>query len=328
METPEERKAQASQTTMNETDNPAPNNMDPVSYVLIPADTSQPLQEFSFAPPSEVGGDALATHLKPAFAGNSDDVDLSLLLEQNQHLLAGSDGVTPVVSEDTMKQVAKQGHVEVFSLVHATTSNNMVAINLYLDEVGMLKRLKLNTRASEFAKQAGYNPPPTFYGNVFLGRVQKFHGQYNVMEHLNFELGKDTSPDAEWLKQAATDNLEKQLQMNQITGQSSQQPNVDGSDGVVKDEVGYAWTQTEEELELVVPLPSADAKSKDVQVKFKPQSVVVTFGGQKELLLDLELFERIDVDSGTWTMDRKNNNVNLVATMEKVEQALWPRVRL
>jgi len=227
-----------------------------------------------------------------------------------------------------MKQVAKQGHVEVFSLVHATTSNNMVAINLYLDEVGMLKRLKLNTRASEFAKQAGYNPPPTFYGNVFLGRVQKFRGQYNVMEHLNFELGKDTSPDAEWLKQAATDNLEKQLQMNQIMGVSSQQPNVDGSDGVVKEEVGCSWTQTEEELELVVPLPSADAKSKDVQVKFKPQSVVVTFGGQKELLLDLELFERIDVDSGTWTMDRKNNNVNLVATMEKVEQALWPRIRL
>ena len=118
---------------MNEADNPAPNNMDPISYVLIPADTSQPLQEFSFVPPSEVGGDALATHLKPAFAGNSDDVDLSLLLEQNQHLLAGTDGVTPIVSEETMKQVAKQGHVETFLLVHATTSNNMVAITLYLD---------------------------------------------------------------------------------------------------------------------------------------------------------------------------------------------------
>jgi hypothetical protein len=44
-------------------------------------------------------------------------------------------------------------------------------VNIYLDEAGMLKKLPLNARASELALKCGFNPPPTFYGDVYVGRV-------------------------------------------------------------------------------------------------------------------------------------------------------------
>jgi hypothetical protein len=317
VETPEERRVKAVSEAMNEADGV---QLDPVSYVLIPADTSLPLREFSFVPKS-VGGDGLVTHLKSAFSGNSDKVDMALLLQQN-HNTIGSSETLPTVSEDTLKEVAKEGHVEVFALVHPAPSNKFVGINMYLDEVGLLKRLKTNTRASDFAKQAGYNPAPTFCGNIFLGRVRKTG---NLMENADFQLNVDAAPNADWLRKAATENLEYQMEMNQITGSTATQAAVDGTEGVCKEEVGYSWTQSEEEMELVVPLPSSDVKSKEVQVKFKPQSVLVTC--RKETLLDLELFERVDVDGCTWTLDRQGDKLNLAATMEKLEQAMWPRIR-
>ena len=55
---------------------------------------------------------------------------------------------------------------------------------------------------------------------------------------------------------------------------------------------------------------------------------------RKVVLLQLDLFERVIVDGCTWILDRQkqngdnnDNNLAIVATMEKVEQALWPRVQ-
>lgn len=324
IETPEVRKMHAVNEAMEEADNV---QLDPISYVLIPADTSQPIQELSFVPKSLIGGDALTTHLKNAFSGSRNKVDVSLLLEQRNATTMGSSETPSSVSEDTLTEVAKEGHVEVFNLVHPTPSNNCVGVNIYLDEVGMLKRLKTNSRASNYAKLAGYSPPPTFYGDVFLGRIRKLSKSNGcgslVVENMNFDMPTDAKPNAEWIQNAATQNLEYQMEVNQITGTvGATQAAVDGSDGKVKQESGYSWTQTEEELEISIDLPSAEeVKSKQIQVKFKPKSLVVTC--RTEQLLELELFEKVDVDGCTWTLDRPI----LVVTMEKVEQALWPRIR-
>jgi hypothetical protein len=201
---------------------------------------------------------------------------------------------------------------------------------MYLDEVGQMKRLPLNTRASEFAQIAGYNPPPIFYGNIFVAKIQK---RGPIIESYLSLTVKDCHPRAPWLQQAATDNLEYQMELNQITGkQGTTQPAVAGSDGVAKTEDGgkYSWTQSEEELELVVPLNTysndTTVAAKDVSVQFKPQKIQVN--QHKEPILLIELFERVDVDGCTWTLDKGSDGQNpkLVVTMEKMEQALWPRI--
>lgn len=185
----------------------------------------------------------------------------------------------------------------------------------------MLKRLPLNKRASDFAARAGFNPAPTFYGDVFLGRVQ----QKPALKNVSFFLGADTAPDAPWLKAAVTENLEYQLEMNKITGRKDVvQAGVAGSDGQTKEEDGYSWTQTEQELEVVVLLP-ADATSKQVTVKFHPHKLEVMH--QKEPKVNLPLFERVDVDACTWTIESSGSEKKLVVTMEKLEEAYWPRIR-
>jgi hypothetical protein len=339
VETPEDRRAGRIASTLQEADS-LHFDTEPVAFVLIPADKSKPFQECSFVPPPSMsaqraaavpGGDALSHHLKQAFATDSDKVDISIFHRQQQsnpvHQLGtgGINGGIPAVSNETLESVAREGHVETFALVHPTPSNQFTGVNIYLDEVGQLKRLPLNPRASDYAKMAGYNPPPIFYGDVFCARVRK-SGPI-IVEYPSLTVQELENTASPWLRQAATDNLEHQLQLNHLTGrQGETQAAVAGSDGVAQDEEGgkYSWTQSEQELEVVVPLPSATVTSRDVSVTFKPRKLLVAC--RKESLVSIELFERIDVDGCTWTLDKSGDVLRLVATMEKAEEALWPRI--
>lgn len=321
--TAEERRAGRVQQAMQQAESDS--EKDVIAYVLVPADTTRPLQELTLEKQQQTvsAGDLLVEHLKPAFAKTSNNhfqVDISLLQKQAQETLVGSSGAPTTVSDEALRQVASEASVETFTLVHPTPSNQFTGINIYLDEVGMLKRLPINTRASQYAERAGFNPPPTFYGDVFLGRIC----HKPVVKNVTFCLGIDTAMDAPWLQSATTENLEYQMEKNKITGQQNErQPAIAGSDGKAKQENGFSWTQTEEELEVCVPLSNVEnVQSKEVQVKFRPQSLQVQY--QKKDLVSFTFFERIDVDSGTWTIDRSSGQ--LIITMEKMEQAFWPRI--
>jgi hypothetical protein len=313
---------------------------DEVLYVMIPTDTSQPLEQLSFRPntSSGSGGDALVEHLQSSFAIRGDEtIDIDLLRQQQQSqqtaLLASTAATDlPTVSDTTLRKVSEQASVETFTLVHPSPSNQYTSIVLYLDEVGMMKRLPLNTRASDYCTRAGYNPAPIFYGTIYMGRVQ----QKPRIRNISFRLGPDTSYDAPWLQSAMATNLQYQLEMNQLTGNTgnNRQVGVAGSDGNVQKEDGYSWTQTEQEIEIVVSLP-IDAISKQVTVKFQPLQLTVLYN--KEPKLSVPLFERVDVDACTWTLDNTTTTTTtteectgqkrLVITMEKLEEAYWPRIR-
>ena len=319
---PEERKAAAAASAPTE----ANGNHVAVSYVLIPADTSKTFQDLSFpCPPLGTGGvatsDPLATYLKRAFASGAEKVDLSLMNKAGGGgSLLGSDGTPATVSDATLLQVAAEGNVETFALVHPIPSNKFIGVNIYLDEVGALKRLPLNSRASDLALRAGFNPPPQFYGDVFVGRVQSKPCARNI----SFCSSEgDLAPDAEWLQKATTQNLEYQTEMNKLTGRSETQADIAGQDGKEKVEDGYSWTQTEEELEVVVSLPK-EATSKDINVKFKPRMMEVKYRNETKSVLSL--FHSVDADSGTWTLETAGDKRKLVITVEKGEEGFWPRI--
>jgi hypothetical protein len=302
--------------------NQADSNVPPeeISYVMIPADTSKPLLERTVLVPAGYSGDYLVDHLQKEFSVGSDKVDIALLQQQAQQTLSASPNAPASVSDQALQQVAQQASVESFTLVHPAPSNKFMGIQIYLDEAGMLKRLPLNTRASDYARRAGFEPPPQFYGDTFMARVQKTP----AVRNLPFSLGVDTALNAPWLQKATTENLEYQSAMNEMTGRTNiRQSAVAGSDGNTKREDGFSWTQTEGELEVAVPIP-ATAKSKDIQVKFRPQQLQVIV--QKEAKVSFQLFEHVDVDGCTWTIDRTSETASLVITMEKMEAALWPRI--
>jgi len=139
-------------------------------FVHIPQDESLPLKELSVYTNPDRAGDILIDHLKPFFRTLSDKVDVSLLKDQNEQYF-GNNAMPSTLSNEAIARVADEGQVEVFCLVRPVPSNKFTSINIYLDEIGMLKRLPLNRRAGNLAKQAGFDPEPLFYGDVFVGRL-------------------------------------------------------------------------------------------------------------------------------------------------------------
>lgn len=330
VETAEERKLKKIKDIMNEKDdNLTIDGMEyeDLSFVHVPHNTSLPMKELSMKvlKKRHDSGDVLIDELKPFFkALSSNKVDMSLFQDTATKTL-GSSGDDIQVSDEALKKVAEQGQVETFCLVHPMPSNKFQSVNVYLDEMGLLKRLPLNKRAGDFALRAGFNPAPKFYGDIFLGRVTSSP----VVKNLNFKLGPDTSNDAEWINKATMQNIEYQMEMNKITGQNQQQPVTDGEDGIAKTEQGglYTWTQTDEEIEITLPIIGTDAdvglSSKEVKagglkVKYLPRKLMVTF--QKKEVLNLELYSSVDPDGCLWTLDVGKKVTSLIITCEKVDE--------
>ena len=177
VETAEDRRRQQIKKIMEEPDDTT--EYEDLKFVHVPQNDSLPLKELNVKVPiSRINsGDVLMEELKPWFKALSKKVDLNLFKDQATKHFGSADA--PSISEEALASVAEQGQVEAFCLVQPTESNHYTSINIYLDEVGMLKRLPLNKRAADFALQAGFNPPPKFYGDVFLGRIK-------VREKLSF----------------------------------------------------------------------------------------------------------------------------------------------
>lgn len=216
-----------------------------------------------------------------------------------------------------------EGNVEVFPLVRGIQSNGYNGVNIYLDEIGMLKRMPLNLRAGEFAGKAGFNPPPKFYGNVFLGRVKTFP----MLQNISMKIGIDTSlSSAPWLQKATMENLEHQMKMNELTGRSDLQPSGAGEDGIDKvEKEGYSWNQTEDEIEVKLRLHSKTT-TKDIKVTFQTKSVLVCVRGQDDVGINIKLYMKTFADESTWTLDTLKSDKMLIITMLKTDSISWPRI--
>ena len=222
------------------------------------------------------------------------------------------------VTASSMNQVSRAGSVETFPLVHPADTNNWTGAYIYLDEVGMLKKLPLNTRAQALAGQCGFAPPPAFYGDVFVGRCCTKPVVSN--SDISVEAG-DMDGSAEWILRAVSENLAWQQSMNQVSGRNDLQPANKGTEGNVEVATGYTWKQEDSEVELTVTLPDGIASNKKyVKIKFLSQSIRVVY--DKEAVLDLKVYARLDVDGCAWTLD----NGELVITIEKAEGGAWPRI--
>jgi CS domain len=140
--------------------------------------------------------------------------------------------------------------------------------------------------------------------------------------------------DLERVSEHLVNNLTHQMEQNRMLGRpDARQPDAAGSGDKAQQEDGFSWRQTEQELEVTVPVPGGGGGTitpRQVKVEFKPQTLRVSIANtDPPASLLIRLFERVDVDSCTWTLEKskKENDHLLVASMEKVEEALWPRIQ-
>jgi hypothetical protein len=353
IETVEDRRR--AQKQQNEGNNNA-TSVEKILFVRVPWDTSQPLEqcemfiEESSLSKSSVSVDPLSDMLAESVFSSSSEagaaVDLELLPSRNTTLLSSTGGIT--VSDESLRSVANRGCCETFRLVPPMPSNSYNAIFAYLDEVGMLKRLPLNKRASDFAYHAGFNPPPKFYGDIYLGRVQYSPDQLRK-KNVNFYLGPDTDisstttttnekSNISWLRQATMENLQfhQQHEQSKINAASSstEQLSTVGEDGIPKEEGSFSWTQTIDEIELLVALPQ-ETEKKQISVVFHPKRIKVLLLGKSTCtknvdLVDIELYAPIDVDGCTWTFEKsttEGQTNKVIVTCEKQDVGVsWPRI--
>jgi hypothetical protein len=298
-----------------------PANGADTKFILIPHDTSKPMRQLSLTAKEgvETNKDAIPNYVKPYFA-DSNSIDASLLAAQATKQFASGDMkdlAKTNISTAAMNRVAATGSVETFPLVHPADTNKFTGVYIYLDEVGLLKKLPPNVRATQIAAACGYNPPPNFYGDVFIGRCQT----KPAFTNLDFLMDVDTDRGAEWMRRAVSENLEYQQAMNQITGNKNSQPAKAGEDGNVVEEMYYSWTQTDDEIEIVFKFED-DCDKKKFNVKFMPQSVKVMYDGKQAHAITL--YSKVDCDGCTWTVDGKRK---LVVTFEKADAGVsWPRI--
>jgi len=289
------------------------------TYVRIPALSTTALSVVTAPLVPRGGGDRLPDMLKNSFADGK-EADTKLVTKQLETLKTTNTGLNQKmdlnnIDANSVKSVMAEGSTETFPLVRAAPSNKHLSVNIYLDEAGMLKKLPLNVRATELARSCGYSPPPTFYGDVAVGRVSSIP----MLRNVSFGIS-DMDAQSEWIKKAIGENMERQHMVNAATGRNDVQAGNDGEDGVEKDEEGYKWTQTDEEVEIVLNIGTLNKK--EIKAKFLNQSVKVND------VFCLELFARIDPDGCTWTLEKSDTagEHNLVITCEKCEEASWPRI--
>jgi len=300
VETPEDRKNAAAKKATAASLREGDAGTVSFKYVCVPADESKPLTEHTAtAHDGPRGlGDQLPPLLASAFSGGG-MVNMDALRNAMPKAMAG--GLGDKDTTLTPEAVAAQGG--------ATESFRLSdEVFLYLDEVGSLKRLPINKRATRFAALAGYGDGVMFCGDVYLGRVAA-----DTNRNADFTL-KDTDGSAEWIHAAAVQNLQRQKDQGGVPGGiSAEELTTKGGDGD-----GYNWTQNVEDVEVNVPVP-AGTRGKDIKVNYATTKVTIDVKDGKSI--PLALFAKVAPDGCSWSL----SDGVVTLTLEKMNEGeTWP----
>ena len=285
-----------------------------VKIVKVPCDESKPIKEISISVDEGRSGDQLPSRLQVYFGQGKvrvDDVkDVASKQFSNQDIN---------ISQNTLDKLSDMGSVETFPLAQPNEHNNNCKVSFYLDEVGQLKKLSPNQRASRFAELCGFKDVP-FVGDMFLGRVgPPPAGGSRGPQNLDFSLAEFNS-DALWLKDVVKHNYEAGIATNKVamesdlhSGEMSAEVEVAGAENV-------KWSETSDYLELSVELPEEikTFTKKDIVVKIQSTQVSIkvrntSAAGAGELLLLWEgaLAGSVSVDDSTWCINKRTVEISL-----------------
>lgn len=134
-------------------------------YVRVPADDDEAFEEMEGT--AHMPGDVLAQNIcKDHFRKNGCIKDVSVLRAQYGGVVDDK--------MSSIERAASEGTVETFALCRPSKQTKPIpqcGTYLYMDEMGLLKSLPINKRASEIARACGLEVESPFYGDVFIGRV-------------------------------------------------------------------------------------------------------------------------------------------------------------
>jgi|EP01047_Picozoa_sp_COSAG01_P015141 hypothetical protein len=291
------------------------------TYVHVPLDEGAPLAELRASVPPELEGqDALLQLLRPHFQGGR-IVDVS-------HLRSEFGAAQVEQRMGQLQAMCAVGTVEVFALTRSSKSTlpgPHQSTFLYLDEMGALKGLGVNTRAAAIAAQCGLDVESPFLGDCFIGRVRILPAPTAMVDFALAEL----SAGSPWLSCAPSENHMYNLaaQKHGVASIAARKHPEAGARAAAAtaDEQraaagGHRWEQSDEDVEVTLTLPPALGGAKGIRVSIEPTTVRVVPQADGPALLELALWGRVHPNESTWTV---NGGVELQISLEKVEPGAW-----
>jgi hypothetical protein len=297
-------------------------------YVKISADVDQPFEELEGV--ATAPGDQMSQSIcVPFFAGGSIKNDGGLRSQFGDEVLDQK--------RNALNRVAAKGSVETFALCRPSSSTVPVphaGTYMYLDEMGVLKDLPVNKRATEIAKGCGLDVESPFHGDTFIARVQV---EPAPTRNASFRLSELHSG-SEFFRSASAENAAYDAAMREYK-KAVAEKEVGGGTAERREASAIArgwWhTQTTDEVEVSVALPEGrpgesapPLRARDLRVDIRPQSLTVSINGASEPpLVQLKLFAAVRPDESTWVVGTGRGKPCVVATMEKVIPQTWPQLQ-
>ena len=330
-------------------------------YVFIPCDDSIPIEERMLdIPPGremECLLDVLKKHFLESGVQSMEDKTLTKD-EQNRKLkeqLEKQSGQK--IDDEMLKVAASMQMVQPVALLPGGTKNNFIHVNMYVDDKGISKGLRLNKRASDFTQLV--NMPNQVAGDAFVARI--FDDEKSDFKRIDFSLDELRS-DAKWVEEAIQLNTERRQNLgnaqetiskmggnlNPESGMASFGDEADG--GLVnmmenyqappteadfketavegtQTSYPYTWMQDDEEVVLIANVPG-DVEKNSIKLKFGP--------GQNKIDLSCDkvqptmivscgetLFQDIVPSDSSWSLvKQKDGTKNLEVTLVKAKEKL------
>ena len=307
------------------------------TFVRLPADVNLPIEaQTGFDLP---GGDTLPMLLAPVFKSDLKfDEDtfkahMEAAVEQAQQtaakqtknangLVDGAEGPVKPSMHD-LEMHSMRGVCEAWPLASASYENGWMAVKLYIDEVGALRKRPRNARAEAIATATG-QLGLAIHGDAYVGRL---HLGATFGEENNVDFSVDElAAHSPWLVAARTlresEKERRGYDANaQIDKKSAATPTyTSGGDAQGGDR--YAWSQDDESVEVRVlkGVPTGANAKHRVKVSYGSggEELKVCVDGQP--LLELApLFARVQPFECSWSLD----GAELVVNLEKCDAKPW-----
>ena len=169
--------------------------MSTFTYVLIPADDEEPMQERSMKEPEDLEQNigcltkTLQKYYRDYASGQTEEGKEALIEATRQQLKKQQPEATP--DEGLMSRLAESQTVDIVQLRPATESAGWLGVNMYVDDKGVSKNSPSNRRASAMCTECGI--PTDVRGDAFIARLWDDQEGFKRHSILITELSSDAS---------------------------------------------------------------------------------------------------------------------------------------
>jgi len=323
-----------------------------VKCVRVPCDEKQALEEVDIHIDKNGFGDQLLQALKPNFSTKDASAFNMDILKETAAKQFGNQDVK--VTEDILARMVENSTVEVFNLDHPCAANKYEGVAIYLDEASQLKALPPNRRATQIARECGFQDVP-LAGDVYLARTAMTRksaadGKPVLVDVKlrNADFTLDDINSNGWMKGAEGRNYEAKAASGQIDMSGDSLKKTSGDSGATWDSRGLKWSETMTSMDVIFSMRAwADMNweggqanplfpTKLTSAYFK-QTCKVVFGHTSlkiltkavpaTVYLDVTLSKGVEVDDCTYTLSvGPTGECEVEISMEKASKGLWTQL--